>query len=125
MIASLRDAALANPARTLGTLRLVVGVSAYASPTLTWGAAGMGKPEDASTGVMTRMFAARELALGAGALSSDPSVRTATIKVGIGVDAMDALAYLKGLKDGAPKTSAMSALLALTAVGLGVAALDA
>lgn len=125
MLGTIRDTALANPARTLGALRLVVGVSAYAAPGLTWGAAGMGKPGDASTGVMTRMFAARELALAAGALSADPDVRTATIKVGIGVDAMDALAYLKGLKDGAPKTSAMSALLALSAVGLGIAALDA
>ena len=125
MLATVRDAALANPVRTLGALRLVVGVSAFATPGLTWGVAGMGKPESASSEVMTRMFAARELALAAGAFSPDPDVREATIKIGIGVDALDALAYTVGLKKGAPKTSAMSAALALTAVGLGIAALDA
>ncbi|QWC83959.1 hypothetical protein KLP28_10015 [Nocardioidaceae bacterium] len=124
MLSHLRDAALDDPARTLGALRLVVGISAAASPRTTWALAGMGTPEDASAGVMTRMFAARELALAAGAFSPDPAVRRATTTVGIGVDTVDALAYAIGLKQGAPKTSVSSALLALTAVGLGLAALD-
>lgn len=122
MLTTLRDAALADPARTLGGLRLVVGVSGYASPGLTWTVAGMGTPESASAEVATRLFAARELALAAGALSSDPAVRRATIGVGIAIDALDATAYAAGLRKGAPRSSALSALLALSAVGLGAAA---
>lgn len=122
MLTTLRDAALADPARTLGGLRLVVGASGMVSPGLTWAVAGMGVPESESSKVATRLFAARELALAAGALSDDEAVRRATLTVGIGIDALDALSYAAGIRRGAPKASALSGLLALSAVGLGVAA---
>ncbi|MBG6093448.1 hypothetical protein [Actinomadura viridis] len=69
--------------------RVALGAAAFAAPGLTVRLIGMGKGGDAGRDYMTRMFAAREIALGAGYLLSRGSSRRTWARLGLAVDSLD------------------------------------
>ncbi|WP_067491669.1 hypothetical protein [Actinomadura hibisca] len=85
------DDVMLNVARS----RVALGVVAFAVPGLTVKAMRMGSGADAGRDYVTRMFAAREIALGAGYLLSKGEARKTWARLGFGVDALDTVTGLK------------------------------
>ena len=79
------DGLMLNVART----RVALGAAAFAAPGLTVKLMGMGGGADAGRDYVTRMFAAREIALGAGYLLSKGSGRKIWARLGLVVDTLD------------------------------------
>jgi hypothetical protein len=107
----------------LASLRMAGGL-AYLAP----GVAGnvLGLHEDIESRYLTRLFAARNLALTAGLLSAAPEARTGWWRAGVGCDALDALAGVLALRAGKPRGSALTDVaLSLLAAGLGIEGLRA
>jgi hypothetical protein len=78
--------------------RVVLGVTAFALPGLTVRLMGMGKGGDPGRDYVTRMFAAREIALGAGYLLSKGPNRALWARLGLAVDGLDTLNGLRSRK---------------------------
>ncbi|MEV5825152.1 hypothetical protein AB0L25_06200 [Spirillospora sp. NPDC052242] len=78
--------------------RVALGVAAFAAPALTVRAMGMGRGADGGRDFVTRMFAAREIALGAGYLLSGEEGRKLWARLGFGVDSLDVVTGLRGRK---------------------------
>jgi hypothetical protein len=111
--------------RRVDTVRLLlaslrtVGGGAYLAP----GAAVkvLGLHDDIESRYLTRLFAARNVALTAGLLRSAPEARAGWWQAGVGCDALDALAGVLALRAGKPRGSAlMDVALSLFAAGLGI-----
>jgi hypothetical protein len=100
--------------------RVALGVAAFALPGLTVRLMGMGKAADPGRDFVTRMFAAREIALGAGYLLSAEPNRRSWARLGLAVDGLDTLNALRSRR-GLPLWVAAGA----TAVTGGCAALGA
>ncbi|WP_262402453.1 hypothetical protein [Actinomadura sp. CNU-125] len=101
--------------------RVALGVAAFAAPGLTVRAMGMGRGADAGRDFVTRMFAAREIALGAGYLLSGAEGRKLWARLGLGVDSLDTVTGLRGRK-GVPLWAAVGALsVSGSAAALGAA----
>lgn len=101
--------------------RVALGVTAFAAPALTVRLMGMGRGADAGRDFVTRMFAAREIALGAGYLLSGEDGRRLWARLGLGVDALDSVTALRGRK-GVPLWAAAGALaVSGSAVAVGAA----
>ncbi|MFG2085833.1 MULTISPECIES: hypothetical protein [unclassified Spirillospora] len=76
--------------------RIALGLAAFAAPKLTVKAMGMGGGADPGRDYMVRMFAAREIALGAGyLLSGDDSGRRLWARLGLAVDSLDLVSGVK------------------------------
>ncbi|MQY04276.1 hypothetical protein ACRB68_23270 [Actinomadura sp. RB68] len=75
--------------------RVAIGVAAFALPGLTVKLMGMGGGSDAGRDYVTRMFAAREIALGAGYLLSKGPNRRLWARLGLVVDSLDTVNGLK------------------------------
>ncbi|WP_026341006.1 hypothetical protein [Actinomadura atramentaria] len=79
--------------------RLALGAAAFAAPGLTVKLMGLGRSADGAADpgrdYVTRMFAAREIALGAGYLLSRGPSRRLWVRLGLAVDAFDTVAALK------------------------------
>lgn len=109
--------------------RAAVGVGTWAAPSASWRLFGLGDlapsgPVATAAGsaeVMTRLFAARDLVLGAGLRHPSPDVRRAVLQAGIAMDLVDATASVIGVRRGAPARS----LVGVTAGALLLAALGA
>jgi hypothetical protein len=79
--------------------RIALGLAALAAPKLTVRLMGLGSAADPGRDYMVRMFAAREVALGAGyLLSGDESGRRLWARVGLAVDSLDVVSGLKTRK---------------------------
>ncbi|MFI0351665.1 hypothetical protein [Actinomadura sp. 9N407] len=78
--------------------RIALGVTAFAAPGLTARLMGSGKETDGGRDLLTRMFAAREIALGAGYLLSKESDRPLWARLGLVVDSLDTVSGLRSRK---------------------------
>ncbi|MEV5575639.1 hypothetical protein AB0L06_36850 [Spirillospora sp. NPDC052269] len=90
-VAERLDAVMLNVARG----RVALGLTAFAAPKLTVKAMGLGKDTDAGRDYVTRMFAAREIALGAGYLLSRGHARKTWARLGLVVDGLDTVNGLR------------------------------
>jgi hypothetical protein len=75
--------------------RIALGLAAFAAPKLTVKLMGLGGAADPGRDYVARMFAAREIALGAGYLLSDDHGRRLWGRLGLAVDSLDVLNGLK------------------------------
>lgn len=109
----------------LALARIAFGTAAWVAPHGTLKVAGV--PIDSPRApYLSRMFGAREVALGAMQMLASGDQRDALIKVGIAVDASDAVAGLLTMRGGAvskPKALLLGAVAA-SAVVTGVLALQ-
>ncbi|MES9543104.1 MULTISPECIES: hypothetical protein [unclassified Actinomadura] len=86
-------------AANLARGRVALGLAALAVPRLTVKLMGLGGGADPGRDLMVRMFAAREIALGAGyLLSGDDSGRRLWARIGLAVDSIDLVSGLKTRK---------------------------
>ena len=114
-----------NPTSQIAGLRAAVGVGAYLAPDLTGRLFGLNPDGNPQSSYLARLFAIRDLALAVGTLTSDGDARRHWLALGMLCDAGDAVsAYLSG-RDGSLPTPAavLTGATALSAVGMGVAAL--
>src|SRR5437868_10755531 len=79
---------------TMARARVALGLAALTTPRLTGRIAGM-SGSDPGRDYMTRLFGAREVALGAGYVFSDPTGRRLWARVGLAVDSADTLSGLR------------------------------
>lgn len=100
--------------------RVALGVSAFLAPALAARTMGGDGRKDPARDLVTRIFASREIALGAGYLLSNEAGRTVWARLGVLVDGLDTVAGLKSRKSGVPlwASGAFSAI-AIGAVGIG------
>lgn len=102
--------------------RVLVGVASWLAPRTVWRAVGLGVPRDAgSPDAVTRLFGARDLALGLALLQPEPAARRRALRACVAVDSADTVAGLLAVRAGAPRASlvgvaAGAALLALSGV---------
>jgi hypothetical protein len=79
--------------------RVLLGAAAFVLPGLTVRVLGLGRGSDAGRDVVTRMFAAREIVLGAGYLLSRERQRRQWARLGLVVDGLDTVTALRSRKD--------------------------
>jgi hypothetical protein len=110
----------------LAGLRAVVGVSAWAAPDLSGRVFGLDPDANPQASYLARLFGVRDLVLGVGTLRAEPPARRAWLEAGIVCDLADAAASLLGRRNGTLSTfsGVGTAVIALAAVGMGVAALQ-
>ncbi len=108
----------------LALARIGIGVTAYAAPDFFLKGA-MLDPSAPQAPYLSRMFAAREIALGLVTLLAPPSAKASVISLGIAVDAADAGAGLMALQNKSVSTTTGAVLTgaALAAVAAGVGGL--
>ncbi|MDQ6605630.1 MAG: hypothetical protein M3Z06_03690 [Actinomycetota bacterium] len=113
-----------TPQQALPALRLAIGAGAFAFPDLTGTIFGFNIKDNHEAVYMGRLFGARDVALGVGVLAAKGDGKRLWWQLGILCDAADAAAGILGLKAGAPKRGhIMATATALSAVGIGIAAL--
>ncbi len=107
------------------TLRALVGILSWVSPSASWKAFGVGAiGADARPPLITRLFGVRELALAAALQSPEPAVRKAGLRVGLVIDSADIVSSVIALRKGAPKWIWLTFVAgALTFIGLGIGSL--
>lgn len=114
-------------ALALGSARTAVGVGTWLAPRRSLRTFGLGPATAgpaAATGsvdVVSRLFGVRDLALGVAVLQPDPALRRAALRIGLAVDAVDAVASVLGARAGAPRRS----LVGVAAGALGFVVLGA
>lgn len=106
-------------------MRTAVGITMWASPRRSGSAFGLGQalaqPDAALIG---RLFAVRDVALAQTLRHPDPQVQRQALKVGVAIDAVDALGSLLAAARGGRPTGLLGVGAgALLFVGLGLAAL--
>jgi hypothetical protein len=117
----------ASSVPALAGLRVAIGVGAWATPNLAGRLFGLDPANNPQASYVGRLFGARDLALGAGALTSEGEARRRWIQLGMACDLADAAAgYIAGRTGVLPKPAAVMVTgVALLAAGLGAAALAA
>lgn len=115
-----------NPVTGLALGRIAIGVGALASPDLATKLFRLDGPNNRQLPYMTRMFASREIALGAVTLVSKGPVRRRLVAVGIAVDGADAFAGYDAMRTGAVDSSVgigltIPAVAAIIAGAVGLA----
>lgn len=112
-----------NPVTGLNIARIVLGAVALISPTFAAKLFGLDPVANPQLNYMSRMFGARELALGGLTLASSGQRQRDLVLVGIVVDATDTFSGTAAAIDGSVTKvrGAMLALPALAAVAAGVA----
>jgi hypothetical protein len=110
---------------TLGGLRLAIGAASWATPRLAGRTFGLDAAANPQSPYLARLFGARDIALGYGALTTTGDARRQWLAIGAACDVADALAGVAGARGGyLPKlTSALVTVTAVAAAGLGFAAL--
>ncbi|GAA4082255.1 hypothetical protein GCM10022214_46670 [Actinomadura miaoliensis] len=101
--------------------RVALGVAGLAAPRLTTRLVGMGRGPDAGRDFVVRMFAAREIVLGAGYLLGDRASRRTWARYGLLADALDTVAALKTRGGVPPWATAGAAAAAGACAALGAA----
>ena len=116
-----------NPSFTLPAIRLAIGGGAWAAPGVTGKVFGFKNIEQNHEALfMARLFAVRDVALGAGALAASGDAGKLWWQLGVVCDLADAAAGVLSLRGGGPKVPAiLSTITAVAAAGLGVAVLGA
>jgi hypothetical protein len=113
-----------TPQQALPAIRLAIGAGAYAFPDLTGTIFGFNIKGNHEAVFMGRLFGVRDVALGVGVLAAKGDDKRLWWQLGILCDVADAAAGILGLKAGAPKRgNIMATATALSAVGIGIAAL--
>jgi len=114
-----------HPVTGISVGRIVIGVVALVAPELAGRLFRLNSPANPQLPYMTRMFASREIALGAVTLASKGGTRTALTAVGIAVDSADAYAGFDAGATGivSPATSKFLMAPAVGAVLAGVVGL--
>jgi hypothetical protein len=102
-------------------MRIGAGVGAWLAPGLSTRVAFRGAQDSAAVPLLLRLFGARDIAMGAGYLSADAREQDRWLKIGIAVDAADAVAALLAGRSGRLQKSA-AAPIVLTAVAAVAAA---
>lgn len=100
--------------------RLALGTAALVAPGLTVKLMGLGRGSDPGRDFVTRMFAAREIALGAGYLCSREPGRKTWARFGLMVDSLDMVSGLRSRK-----TLPLWAIVGASTVAAGAAAVGA
>lgn len=116
-----------STARTILTyLRLALGGIAWLAPRQTARLFGIDPDENPAAPFLGRLFAIRDVAMGAALLEGDEAETDRWIDYGIAVDAADAVAAVAGgIRGYLPKRAAVMVVLAATSgVALGVVARD-
>jgi hypothetical protein len=110
----------------LAGLRAVVGASAWTAPDLSGRLFGLDPDANPQASYLGRLFGVRDLVLGVGTLRAEPPARKLWLQAGIACDLADAAASLLGKRNGTLSTftGVGTAVIALAAVGMGVAALQ-
>jgi hypothetical protein len=113
--------------KTLAGLRLAIGVASWATPRAAGRLFGLDAVANPQAPYLARLFGARDVALGWGALSSEGETQRQWLLAGLACDVADTLAGIAGGRGGyLPKlTSALVSGTALSAAALGGAALRA
>jgi hypothetical protein len=115
-----------NPKQALPALRLAIGAGAFAAPTLTGKAFGLNTKDNHEATFLGRLFGIRDVALGIGQTVASGESSALWWQLGVVCDLGDAVAAYKMMKAGGPKlASVLAGVTALTAAGLGVAAISA
>ena len=115
-----------NPKQALPALRIAIGTGAFATPTLAGRVFGLKTDDNHEAVFLGRLFGIRDLALGIGQTVSTGEANVLWWRLGVVCDAADAVAAFKMFKAGGPKLAAvLGGATALSAVGLGIAALTA
>ena len=109
-----------NTANGLALGRIAIGVGALASPDLASKLFRLDGPNNPQLPYMTRMFASREIALGAVTLASKGAARRKLLALGIAVDGADAFAGYDAMRTGAVNNS-VGVGLTVPAVGAVIA----
>jgi hypothetical protein len=111
--------------RSLATLRMAVGTSAWATPRLAGKAFGLDAAGNPQSPYLARLFGIRDIALGVGALSTTGEARRQWITLGVMCDVADALAGLLAGRAGyLPKVPTVLVTgVAVAAAGMGLSAL--
>ena len=89
-----------NPVTGLALGRIAIGVGALVSPDLASKVFRLDGENNKQLPYMTRMFASREIALGAITMASESAARRKLVALGIAVDGADASAGLEAMRDG-------------------------
>ncbi len=115
------------PAQLLSGIRLGVGTGAWLAPELTGKLFGLDPARNPQMALMARLFGVRDVALAAATSATPPPRARCSGRSGIACDLLDAgAAYLAARNGTVPKPAATMILVtALTAAGLGVAAMQA
>jgi hypothetical protein len=116
-----RDTAL----KTLGALRLAVGVTSYVAPNFGGKLFGLEPEANPQGAYLARLFGIRDVAFALGPLRAKKKAQENWIELGIVCDVADAVAAGLGGGKGylSPATTAMTGGTALAAAALGVVAL--
>lgn len=114
-----------DPVTGLSLGRIVIGAAALVGPEQAAKASGLSPADNPHMDYFTRMFGAREIALGAITLASRGALRRNLTLVGIAVDVADAASGGMGFTSGRVPKPASGILVgaALGAVGSGVVSL--
>lgn len=113
------------PAQILSGIRIGVGAGAWLAPNLTGKLFGLDPAANPQTAFMARLFGARDIALAVGTRATPAASRPVWWQIGIACDLLDAgAAYLAQRNGTVPRAAAiMAGATAITAAGLGVAAM--
>jgi hypothetical protein len=111
--------------KSLATLRMAVGASAWATPRLAGKAFGLDAGANPQSPYLARLFGIRDIALAVGTLSTTGEARRQWLTLGVMCDAADAFAGVFAGRGGyLPKVPTVLVTgTALAAAGLGLAAL--
>jgi len=111
--------------KSLATLRMAVGASAWATPRLAGKAFGLDAAGNPQSPYLARLFGIRDIALGVGTLSTTGEARRQWLTLGVMCDAADAAAGIFAGRAGyLPKVPTVLVTgVALVAAGMGLAAL--
>jgi hypothetical protein len=114
-----------DPVTGLSLGRIIIGIGAFLAPELTAKVFGLSPETNAHLPYMSRMFGAREVAIGAVTLAASGDTRRKLAMVGVAIDAADATNGVLELKSKRVPVlaGAMLAGVATGAVASGVLAL--
>ncbi len=112
--------------KALAGVRILIGVSSWLTPRVAGRLFGLDAKSNPQSPYLARLFGVRDIALGIGALASEGDARRLWLVAGLACDGADAVAGVAGGARGyLPKfTSVLVTGTALTALGLGAAALN-
>jgi hypothetical protein len=112
--------------KALASLRIAIGVASWATPRVAGRLFGLDAEANPQAPYLARLFGARDVALGWGALSTKGDSQRQWLLAGLACDAADALAGIAGGRVGylPPVTSVLVTGTAVSAAALGAAALN-
>ena len=116
-----------QPLQALAGLRAAIGLGAWLVPRVAGRLFGLDARDNPQSPYLARLFGARDVALGAGAVLSEGEARTLWLRAGVGCDVADAVAGLAAGGRGylGPVSAALVTGTAVGAAALGVTALRA